>query len=550
MKYIEGRDRKQYSMLPELIEDYVSENSPVRVIDAFVDALDMGELGFIRSVANHTGRPPYDPRVLLKIFIYGYTNGIRASRKLMLECGRNVELFFLTGKLTPDFRTLSDFRKDNAKALARVFLSFSKLCLKAGLYGKELLAVDGTKIRASNSKDNCYTPEVLKKKLAHIEEKIDGYMHDIDSADEDDNGDTERADSVKAALEELAARKEKYTGYLEELNASGDTQLLTTDPEARRMHSKDGFHCCYNVQSAVDEKHHLIAAYSVTNCCNDMGQLKDIADNARAILGADSISATADKGYDSRPDIQRCVMNGIIPHVIPKYDKNEAVFQIGYEGSEITEEMRLSSNPQDISACLHAGVLPKIYENTNISVTLQYPERLSCFVRNPDDTVTCPTGKILTRLRTRGKNVYYASKAACRQCKTRCKATGTHKVVSFGPDTTYVPVRMYGVASNNLTPIPKDGVMSPFNHTLDRRDYIKPTTVLITVRHDKTVTDKRKCLVEHPFGTIKRSLGAYYTLLRGKIKVSADVGLSFLAYNMKRAINVLGTKEILALMGR
>ena len=229
-------------MVTECLEDYISEENPVRVIDAFVDSLDLNLTGFIRTIPRETGRPPYDPRYLLKLYVYGYFNKIRSSRKLKTECTRNIELFYLLGKLAPDFRTISDFRKDNSKALKKVFTAFVKLCLKLNLYQKELLAVDGSKFRAVNSKNNVYNAEVLEKKLKRIDEHIVEYFSQMDKNDEAEP-DAPSPEQIKAAIEELTLRKEKYQGYLKELLESGETQLLTTDPEARRMHSKDGFHC-------------------------------------------------------------------------------------------------------------------------------------------------------------------------------------------------------------------------------------------------------------------------------------------------------------------
>ena len=188
MKYREKRDRAQISFLPECVEDYIDEENPVRVIDAFVDSLDMEALGFRKAKPAQTGRPAYDPRDLLKLYLYGYLNRIRSSRMLMRECGRNIELFYLLGGLKPDFRTIGDFRKDNAKAIRGTFRAFGKLCVKLGLYKRELLAVDGTKIRAVNSKDNCYNREVLEKKLTHIDEKITAYLAALDEQDKAERG--------------------------------------------------------------------------------------------------------------------------------------------------------------------------------------------------------------------------------------------------------------------------------------------------------------------------------------------------------------------------
>ena len=243
MKYITGESRYQKTFLPDCIEDYVGEDNPVRVIDAFVDQLDMEEPGFKRSRPNDTGRPSYDPRDLLKLYIYGYFNRIRSSRKLMQECTRNLEVMYLIGKLVPDFRTIADFRKDNPAALKNVFKEFVKTCMKLNLYQRELLSIDGTKIRAQNSKDNCYNREVLEKKLANIENHINDYLSYLDKEDKSEiSGEEPTAQKIKEAIKELSERKEKYVGYLKELEKSGETQLLTTDADARRMHSKDGFH--------------------------------------------------------------------------------------------------------------------------------------------------------------------------------------------------------------------------------------------------------------------------------------------------------------------
>lgn len=226
----------------------------------------MDKLGFKRAKPNDTGRPAYDPRDLLKLYIYGYFNKIRSSRKLMQECTRNLEVMYLIGKLTPDFRTIADFRKDNPKALKRVFKEFAKVCLKLNLYQRELLAIDGSKFRAQNSKNNCYNKVVLEKKLANIENHISDYLNHLDKEDKNEIIREEtNTEEIRKAIQELTERKEKYVGYLNELEKSGEKQILATDPDARRMHSKDGFHCSYNVQTAVDGGSHLIAGYSVDN---------------------------------------------------------------------------------------------------------------------------------------------------------------------------------------------------------------------------------------------------------------------------------------------
>jgi transposase len=233
---IKGKERNQITLLPDCIDDLVGQDNPVRVIDAFIGGLDMEAAGFRRSAPNETGRPSYDPRDLLKLYVYGYFNKIRSSRKLMTESSRNIELFYLLNRLTPDFRTIADFRKDNAKALKNVFRAFVKVCMKLGLYQRELLAIDGSKFRAVNSKDNCYNAEALEKKLARIDEHIAEYLKQMDAADSaEPEGQALSPEQIREAVRDLAQRKEKYQGYLKELQESGETQLLTTDPEARRM---------------------------------------------------------------------------------------------------------------------------------------------------------------------------------------------------------------------------------------------------------------------------------------------------------------------------
>ena len=533
-------------LLPDCIDDLIGPDNPVRVIDAFIDSLDMKKLGFERPIPNTTGRPCYDPRDLLKLYVYGYFSKIRSSRKLMAECSRNIELFFLLNRLTPDFRTIADFRKDNRTALKNVFRAFVKTCLKLNLYHKELIAIDGTKFRAVNSKKNAYNYDTLKKKLARIDENIAMYLSQMDKEDTAQQDSTEYTpEEIKSMIEELTKRKEKYESYLKELNRTGETQILTTDPEARVMQSKDGFHCCYNVQAAVDKGSHLIADFKVTNCCTDQGLLKEASDGTREILETETLEVVADKGYESREDIQNCIMNGIIPNVAFKYDKKERLYTIDYVEAEISEEEKNSTRPENIQKCIRAGVLPSCYENTAIEVELQEQTTISCFILNEDGTVTCPMGNILSKTKMRGKSTIYANRDACRQCPNKCTSSKQYKTVSFGPDTKYVPVRMYGSANCTLNQIPKDIPPNAFNHILDRKDFA-PKKVVLHVKCDDEKLKERMCLSEHPFGTVKWYHGAHYLLCKGKEKAAAELGLSFLTYNLKRVINLLGVQGLLA----
>ena len=407
--------------------------------------------------------------------------------------------------------------------------------------------MDGTKIRAVNSKDNCYNAKILQKKLARIDEHIAEYLKQMDNSDASESeAKTLMPEQIKEAVKELRSRKEKYSAYLTELEESGETQLLTTDPEARRMHSKDGFHCCYNVQTAVDGGSHLIAEYEVTNHNTDQGLLREVAESTKEALGTETLEVVADKGYESRKDILDCSMHGIVPNVAMKYDKTERTYAVDYAESEITEEIHNSAKPENIQKCIVAGVLPKCYEGTAINVELKAQSELSCFSLKGDGTVTCPMGCALTKVKTKGKNSVYASKDACRQCPNRCISSGYHKTVSFGPNTEIVPVRMYGSPGIKLNPIPEGAVINPYNHTLDRMDYAKSQQVILRIKDAPDKIHERMCLSEHPFGTVKWYDGAHYLLCKGKEKAAAELGLSFLAYNLKRAINMVGTKALVA----
>ena len=546
MGYIEGQNRHQLILLPDSIEELVGEDNPVRVIDAFVDGLNIEKLGFTKNKPAETGRPAYDPRDLLKLYIYGYFNKVRSSRKLMKECQRNIELFYLLNRLTPDFRTIADFRKQNGIALKSVFREFVGICLSLKLYQKELLAIDGTKIRAVNSKANSYNQETLIKKLTHIEENIQRYFAEMDHLDQNESDEQKISKvNLQAKITALRQRRETYQDYQKQLTETGESQILTTDSEARVMQSKDGYHCFYNVQTAVDDGSHLIAAYEVTNHCTDQGLLKKVADQTRQNLAVETIMVVADKGYDSRVDVENCFQNGIVPHVALKYDKEERIHTLDYKEAEISEAERQSTKPEDIQKCLAAGVLPVCYENSGLTVEVQEESQLSCFIRQDAKAVICPMGYRLHRLKVKGTNSIYASKEACHQCHNRCTASGNKKEVSFGPETTFVPVRMYGSFYYPPQAIPDDLAIHSNCHTLDRRDKPKKK-VQLCIRSDTAKLKARMCLSEHPFGTVKWHHGAHYLLCKGMEKASGELGLSFLVYNMKRALNMVGAKALIA----
>jgi transposase len=554
--YTEKRGRKQVTFLPNCLDDYVSETNPVRFIDAYVDSLDMKKLGFLRAEPAATGRPAYDPRDLLKLYVYGYMNKIRSSRKLMAECRRNIELIFLLCELTPDFRTIADFRKDNAEAIKRVFKEFVLFCDHVGLYEKKLIAIDGTKMRAWNAADKCYNKEILLKKIERIDAHIEEYMavmnrHDSDGTEDEDDEESDRKLSkadIAVLLREMESRKEKYEGYMERLESEGITQILETDPEAHRMHMKDGFHCGYNVQTATDAGSHLIAAYEVTNHTNDVGKFTSTALAAEENLSVDTIAAVADKGYDGKKDILDAIMHGIEPTVGAKYDLAEHVFNLDFKYDDVPDEVRTSTEAGDISRCFHAGVLPQCFENSGVTVETQEVSGVACFTRTGEDTVMCPAGKMLTRIRTKADGrTDFRSRLACRDCTCRCTASENAKEVQFRDGAKHIPVRIYGDMRTVVNFLPSDAQIHPNSKSLVRK--IAKYKVVIRARIDKAKLITRMCTVEHPFGSIKRYADAGYLLCKGKRKVSAEIGLSFLAYNIKRAMNIAGMKRLMEAVG-
>ena len=547
MRYIQNISREQTRLLPYSVEEMVEETNPVRVIHAYVDSLPMETLGFERAEPAQTGRPAYDPRDLLKLYIYGYLNRIRSSRKLMTECRRNVELFYLLNMLRPDFRTIADFRKRNRKALKEVFRDFVKACAELKLLGKETVAIDGTKIRASNSKKKSYTPEILEKKIEYLEEQergIEEYLEKMDKADQEEKRAPVmdiKPEDMPQKLEQIRERVAKYKGYQKRMKETGETQILETDPECRTIHTKEGQLPAYNIQTAVDDRHHLIVSFETTNANTDQGLLDQMAEQTKEEMGVETIEVLADKGYESRQDIEKCVMHGTVPNVGYKYDKDERIFDLEYIPNEIDEQTRCSEKPEDIQKCLHAGVLPCCYEGTSVEVQLQRRSVMSCFIRHEDGRVICPMGRELFKHSVRKHGTIYGSREACRTCPNRCTDSKNAKTVSIGHNTNIVAVRMYGNPEYPLQKLPEGFV--PHN-SIGRPQ--KPERVRLILRRNPDDMQRRKELVEHPFGTIKWYDGAHYFLCRGKEMVSAEIALSFLTYNLRRAIRILGVGALVA----
>jgi transposase len=471
MRYIEGDCRTQRLLLPDVIDDYVAEENPVRFLDAYVDGLDLERLGVARAHAALTGRPAYDPRDLLKLYIYGYLNRIRSSRRLERETHRHVELIWLLRQLRPDFKTMADFRKHNTKALQALFREFVLLCKQLDLFGAELVAIDGSKLKAVNSKHKNFTKAKLEKALKDIDEKMAQYLRDLDTADsEESRVHQPTSEGLQEKIKRLQERQQRYREFVQEITASGETQLSLTDPDSRAMPKSPKVDVGYNVQIAVDRKHKLIVEQDVTKAITDDDQLSPLAMRAKETLGVERIRAVADMGY--------------------------------YHGHEI-------------KACEEAGIeayVPKPSTSANTKLGLFGKER---FTYNPEkDCYRCPRGEELTfRFETTelGRHIRYYATSACRRCliKEQCTRNKDGRRITRWVD----------------------------EHILERMEE--------RLKANPEIMQERKQLVEHPFGTIKHANDQGYFLMRGLKNVRAEFSLSCFAYNLKRAINILGVPQLL-----
>src|SRR5690242_17773234 len=316
MMYITGHDRSQLLLLPEAVDDYVGSDNPVRFIDAFVDVLDLAAAGFGRVEPKLTGRPAYAPADLLKLYIYGYLNRVRSSRRLEGETHRNIEVIWLLRHLKPDFKTIADFRRDNRNAFRQVFREFVLLCRQLDLFGRELLAVDGTRIKAVNNKDRNFTRASLNQFIKAADAKLEDYLQRLDKSDATES--TTGGSRVKNLAEKIASirqRRERHKDMLAGLDQTGESQISLTDPDSRAMAAHTHVAVGYNVQIAVDAKHKLIVEQQVTNQVVDMGLLAETAEAAKEILGVEQIAAVADKGYLKIEDIEACENAGIDAYV-------------------------------------------------------------------------------------------------------------------------------------------------------------------------------------------------------------------------------------------
>lgn len=318
MGYVEGAERTQATLFPQSLDEYVTAENPVRFIDAFVAGLNLEALGFERAVPAETGRPGYDPADLLRLYVYGYLNRVRSSRRLEMECQRNVEVMWLLGKLHPDHKTIADFRKDNGKGVRQVCREFTLLCQQLELFSGELVGIDGSLFKAVNSRERNFTRAKIQRALRRIEEHVEQYLAALDTNDAAAAPPPRSlsAQELQEKLERLRARQQRYQALGQELEQSGALQISLTDADSRLMaRDHDPGTVGYNVQIAVDGKHKLILTHEVTNAVTDRDQLSGMAKEAKKVLGCEQLAVVADMGYAHGQEIKQCVEHGITPYV-------------------------------------------------------------------------------------------------------------------------------------------------------------------------------------------------------------------------------------------
>lgn len=469
-RFIQGENRTQVTLLPESLDDYVTVTNPERVVDVFVAELDLGKLGFEGVVPAETGRPAYHPADLLKIYIYGYLNRIQSSRRLEREAQRNVELMWLTGRLMPDFKTIANFRKDNGKAIRAVCRQFVVLCQQVGLFSEALVAIDGSKFKAVNNRDRNFTSAKLQRRMEEIESSINKYLSALDTADRQEPVVSQpKAERLHGKIAALKMKMQELKEIEVRLNETPDKQISLTDPDARSMKTRGTGIVGYNVQTAVDAKHHLIVAHEVINDGSDRSQLSPMAKLAKQAMGTEELSVVADRGYFKSEEILACHQSDITVHV-PKPMTSGAKADGRYDKAAF------------------------IYDTET-------------------DEYKCPAGQsLIWRYASieKGLKLHTYWSSHCQNCELKAQCT----------PSTQRRVRRWE----------HESVLENMQQRLDQA----PEMMRI-----------RKQTVEHPFGTLKAWMGATHFLTRTLPRVSTEMSLHVLAYNMKRVIKILGSAALI-----
>jgi transposase len=473
-RFVEGIDRGQTTLFPECLADWINDDNPVQVIDAFVDKLDLSGLGFDGVAPEATGRPSYHPSVLLKLYIYGYLNRVQSSRRLEREALRNVEVMWLTGRLTPDHKTIADFRKGCGGAIKQVCVQFIELCRLMGLLTQTSVAIDGSKFKAVNTRDKNFTRNKVERRRAQLEQSVARYLAQLDTADLQEPSEELAAKTahLKEKLVKLESEMLRLAAMERMMLASPDQQISLTDPDSRSMATsgRGSGVVGYNVQVAVDTKHHLIITHEVTNDGSDRAQLANIACQAKEVLGVDELEAVADRGY--------------------------------YSGEKILE-------------CHKAGIAVTLPKPMTSGVEARGRFGKQDFVYLSDEDVyRCPAGEKLkyhytNEERDQQLRRYWTN--ACRDCalKSRC-TTGKER---------------------RITRWEHEHVLEAAQKRLDRN----PQAMRV-----------RRETVEHPFGTLKMRMGATHFLMKRLPKVATEMALHVLAYNLTRAMNIIGVQPLMA----
>src|SRR3981081_2240476 len=379
-RFIDGEDRMQQALLPHSLDDYVGEENPVRVIEVFIDELDLAALGFSGMTPAVTGRPAYHPSTLLKIYLYGYLNRIQSSRRLERETQRNIELMWLTGRLAPDFKTIADFREDNGEAIRAVCRQFVELCRRLNLFTRAVVAIDGSKFKAVNNRDKNFTVAKVGKRLEQVDASIVRYLAALDRADREESDVTEAKTSrIKDKIAGLRRQMQSLKEMAQQVQAAPDQQVSLTDPDARSMATsgKGTGIVGYNVQTAVDAEHHLIVAHEVTNVGHDRTQLVPMALKAQEATGCELVTALADRGYFSGEQVLSCEGTGVAP-IVPK-----TLTSSGTKRGLFTRQDFIYDAERDHYTCPAGAKLTKIHRRVDHTEDFDFYRHLSA-------CVTCP----------------------------------------------------------------------------------------------------------------------------------------------------------------